>query len=104
MALRRRPQDGDPRRRPRAAASGVPSRRLLKARRGPLTGGQFTRGTNFEMKHFSDKDLKRLLEGSRPMNSPFSRKHQKGNMRTKTHVLKGMSQQLGINMDRDKRP
>ena len=45
----------------------------LSTKEVPLTGGQYTKGTNFELKNFKNSDLKRMLEGSRPLGSSIHR-------------------------------
>ncbi len=74
----------------------------LRNREVSLTGGQMTRGTNFELKHFKDTDLKRMLESSRPLGSQIKTNRQASHKPKGGFVIKDTYQQQNINMDHDK--
>lgn len=72
----------------------------LRNREVGLSGGHMTRGTNFELKHFKNSDLKRMLESSRPLGSSIKTNRSAG---TKQHFVLGDTyQKQNINTDFDK--
>lgn len=72
----------------------------LRNREVGLSGGQMTRGTNFDLKHFKNSDLKRMLESSRPFGSSIKTNRSAG---MKQHFVLGDTyQKQNINTDWDK--
>ena len=71
----------------------------LRNREVGLFGGSMTRGTNFDLKEFSNSDLKRMLESSRPLGSSIKTNSRAGDK--DIFVLDDMYQKQNINIDYD---
>lgn len=62
----------------------------------PMLGGDYAKGCFFDLDGFTDRELKRTLESSRPIDSPIIRKKSYKGML----VLETMNQRFNVNTEK----